>query len=156
MTCLNCFSQQEDISFFPISMDSMELFEHTDKEDLSKIKMRLVQQGQGKKDEEEKEEKGLFCRCCDHLITYAKEQTPVNGKYLHTFINPHGIVYEIGTFREAKGLVAEGLSQREWSWFPPYAWQIQRCSVCLSHIGWYFTNQDNAFFGLVLANLKES
>jgi hypothetical protein len=119
---------------------------HTILRNLTKIDMQ----------QQPKEDKGLFCARCTHLITSAHARINIDNRHLYTFTNPHGIVYEIGCFQDAPGCVPEGQPEIYWSWFPGYTWQIQRCSSCQGHLGWRFSKTDSAFFGLVLAFLIDN
>ena len=47
------------------------------------------------KDPEEEHEKVLRCWKCDTEITKDKQRISRDGKHLHTFFNPAGIVYDI-------------------------------------------------------------
>lgn len=107
------------------------------------------------KDESEKEpQKGLLCRVCHLLITTSRESLEKDGKHLHTFFNPAGIVYEIGCFRRAPGCLVYGAPSSEFAWFGGYSWQIVHCRSCQQHLGWMFSGEDR-FFGLVVNKLIE-
>lgn len=99
----------------------------------------------------------LLCRQCMALITAASERIAVAGAHQHTFANPHGIVFEIGCFRNAWGCGTLGSPTNEFTWFAGYFWQVAVCASCLTHIGWLFTSPDTAgFYGLILDRLMES
>ena len=105
------------------------------------------------KDESEKEQqRGLLCRACHLLITTSRESLEKDGKHLHTFFNPAGIVYEIACFRRAPGCLASGAPSSEFAWFGGYSWQIVYCRGCQQHLGWKFSGEDR-FFGLVVNRL---
>lgn len=70
-------------------------------------------------------------------------------------MNPAGIVYRIGCFREAPGCAEVGGESAYWSWFPGYTWQIVVCAACTEHLGWRFRADDSTFWGLILARLAE-
>ena len=107
------------------------------------------------KDESEKEQqKGLLCRICHLLITSSRESLEKDGKHLHTFFNPAGIVYEIGCFRQAQGCLAFGAPSGEFAWFGGYSWQVVYCRSCQQHLGWRFSGEDQ-FFGLIVNKLTE-
>lgn len=107
-------------------------------------------------DESEKEQqKGLVCRVCQLLITTSKERLEKEGKHLHTFFNPAGIVYEIGCFRRAPGCLEFGGQSSEFAWFGGYSWQVVYCRSCQQHLGWKFSGEDQ-FFGLIVNTLTES
>ncbi len=107
------------------------------------------------KDESEKEQqKGLLCRVCQLLITTSRERIEKDGKHLHTFFNPAGIVYEIGCFRRAPGCLEFGPPSSEFAWFGGYSWQVVYCLSCQQHLGWKFSGEER-FFGLVVNKLSE-
>lgn len=105
--------------------------------------------------EETEGENRIHCRQCLHVITRPDESITVNGAHHHTFANPHGIVFEIGCFRNAEGCGYAGRPTIEFTWFSGYSWQIAICSKCLLHLGWFFTsdNTDSSFTGLILDRL---
>ena len=109
-------------------------------------------------DEEESEqerEKVLRCWKCNTEITRERQRISKDGKHLHTFFNPAGIVYEIGCFHHASGCLLQGAVSQEFSWFRGYTWQICVCIACLEHLGWYFSGGSDGFFGLIANRLKE-
>ncbi|MFP4193859.1 MAG: cereblon family protein [Desulfobacterales bacterium] len=108
---------------------------------------------------EEDLDKGSFllCRQCLALITSTSERIDIEGAHQHTFANPHGIVFEIGCFRNAWGCGAVGSPTNEFTWFAGYFWQVAVCASCLTHIGWQFTSPEaSGFYGLILERLMES
>ncbi|MDZ7830449.1 MAG: cereblon family protein [Desulfobacterales bacterium] len=109
-----------------------------------------------KAQEEEKEAPFFFCRQCLNPITPKSARISINGAYQHTFANPHGIVFDIGCFKEAEGCGAVGTPTDEFVWFAGYMWQVALCRACLTHMGWFFTSADTeSFFGLILDRLIE-
>lgn len=103
------------------------------------------------------EDSFLLCRQCFALITTPAERIAVSGANQHTFANPHGIIFEIGCFRNAWGCSAAGAPTNEFTWFAGYFWQVAVCASCLIHMGWRFTSPDSAgFYGLILDRLIES
>ena len=48
-------------------------------------------------------EEYILCRQCHNIITSPTERIEVQGSHQHNFANPHGIVFEIGCFRNVKG-----------------------------------------------------
>ena len=106
-------------------------------------------------EEETEDEEVILCRNCNAIITFPFERMMVDGLHRHTFANPHGIVFEIGCFRNAKGCAYSGPITDEFSWFKGYHWQIAVCGSCLQHMGWIFRSADRQpFHGLVLDRLK--
>ncbi len=99
--------------------------------------------------------RALLCRSCQAPITTSVERFEKQGKHLHTFFNPAGIVYEIGCFRRAPGCQVYGVPSSEFAWFAGYSWQVVYCRSCQRHLGWKFT-ADDGFFGLVVNQLIEN
>jgi hypothetical protein len=99
----------------------------------------------------------LLCSQCRHIITRPSERIAVNGAHRHTFANPHGIVYEIGCFRNAVGCGHTGPATDDFTWFNGYAWRVAICSRCLGHMGWLFVSGGGEqFYGLILDRLIET
>ena len=69
-------------------------------------------------------------------------------------MNPGGVEYVIAGFREAAGCAAEGERSDYWSWFAGFAWQAAVCRGCGAHLGWSFTGESDAFYGLILERLS--
>ena len=102
------------------------------------------------------EERWIVCRQCRQRLTRPSERTDINGSHTHTFANPSGMVFEIGCFRLVSGLQFIGPPSYEFPWFAGHSWQIVICSVCQTHLGWYFRGQGAyQFFGLILDRLLE-
>jgi hypothetical protein len=99
----------------------------------------------------------LFCRVCRTRITTPEEGVLINGRHLHAFFNPAGIVFEIRCFRSAPGAVGHGPMSTEFTWFSGYSWQIVLCAVCQTHLGWRFvgTTASHEFYGLIASRLLE-
>ncbi len=98
----------------------------------------------------------LCCRACGRVITRSSERTEVDGAHLHTFANPHGIVYQIGCFRAARGCSLVGSATDDFTWFKGYRWRVAVCGSCLAHLGWlYARSSAGQFFGLILDHLVE-
>ncbi|MEW5908591.1 MAG: cereblon family protein [Thermodesulfobacteriota bacterium] len=96
----------------------------------------------------------ILCRVCRRIITYPEEQIEVSGAHQHTFANPHGIVFEIGCFKSAKGCAHFGLSTPEFSWFKGFQWKLSACLFCMTHLGWFYTGPEGtSFYGLILDRL---
>lgn len=87
-------------------------------------------------------------------MTSAEARIEVAASHEHTFANPHGFVFRIGCFSRAECALV-GPRSAEWSWFPPHLWQLAHCPACASHLGWRFTAEASAFYGLVLDRLIE-
>lgn len=94
----------------------------------------------------------LVCAACANDVTRASERVPFGGAIEHTFVNPGGYVYVIGTFGMA-AVREEGEPSTEWSWFPGHAWCIAGCTRCRAHLGWTFRGE-RVFYGLILDRLR--
>ena len=98
----------------------------------------------------------IVCRQCRHAITRNEERFSIQGAHRHTFANPHGIVFEIGCFRNAKGCGYAGVASDDFSWFAGYSWRVCFCTMCLTHLGWIFSLKGgHIFHGLILDRLIE-
>ncbi|MEM6993114.1 MAG: cereblon family protein [Myxococcota bacterium] len=97
----------------------------------------------------------LLCRACGHDVTDPASASTMSGKHRHTFVNPHGHVFEIGIFDAAPGVRATGAPSAFFSWFPGYAWRVVQCGGCGCHLGWAFGDTPD-FFGLILPRLAQT
>ncbi len=92
----------------------------------------------------------LVCAACGHFITRREFAVRANGARLHTFCNPHGLVFEIALFSQAPGCLVLGPPCLEFTWFPGYAWSVACCGGCAGQLGWrYDSVSDEGFFGIV-------
>jgi hypothetical protein len=98
-------------------------------------------------------EKAVLCRSCKAAVTGLNRQVFIHGKYLHTFFNPAGIVYEIRCFSQAPGCIKHGLPTDEFTWFAGYTWEYTVCANCLDHLGWFYSSSSGSFFGLINSKL---
>ena len=100
------------------------------------------------------EEQYILCRQCRQAITRPAERITVQGAHQHTFANPHGIVFEIGCFKYARGCGYAGPASTEFTWFSGYAWRVSFCTLCLTHLGWVFiADSGDSFHGFILDRL---
>jgi hypothetical protein len=100
------------------------------------------------------EEQYILCRQCHQAITRPAERITVQGAHQHTFANPHGIVFEIGCFKYARGCGYAGPPSTEFTWFSGYAWRVSFCTLCLTHLGWVFiADSGDSFHGFILDRL---
>jgi uncharacterized C2H2 Zn-finger protein len=100
-------------------------------------------------------EKRLCCRMCGQVITHEKDRIEINGAHTHGFSNPHSLQFHIGCFGGVNGCVEIGISTREFTWFPGYAWRVALCRSCHEHLGWKFRSDSNdSFYGLILNRLS--
>ena len=98
--------------------------------------------------------RSLCCAACGSSITTERARIEVSGSHRHTFVNPHGFVFEIGCFGEAPGCAGLGPAEAFFSWFPGYAWRVVVCRGCGVHLGWSYGDPVD-FWGLVLDRLCE-
>ena len=103
-------------------------------------------------DTRERERNVLRCRACDAEIADEDDRIEMSGAHAHTFVNPHGHVFEVGCFARAPGCAPLGPASAFFSWFPGYAWRVVVCAQCRTHLGWSFGEAPD-FFGLVLPRL---
>ncbi len=114
----------------------------------------------GKRIKEEKqfgfrEEQVILCRECGNPVTSPDCIIAVDGSHLHTFENPAGITYDIGCFSSAEGCMVHGEPTPEHTWFEGFRWSFSLCSSCFSHLGWFYENGDEQFFGLIVDRLVD-
>lgn len=96
----------------------------------------------------------IRCRQCRGQITHCSARTTAGGQHTHTFVNPHGIVFEIGCFTFANGCDPVGPASTEFTWFEDFSWQIVVCGFCRTHLGWWFSsNYADSFYGLIMDRL---
>jgi cereblon len=94
-------------------------------------------------------------------VVVAREQdfVTVVGDGPQVFVNPHGLVFEIVTLRQATNLLGVGRQTTEFTWFPGYAWQVVVCTRCTAHLGWAYDAITNAtparFYGLIRSELTD-
>ncbi len=96
---------------------------------------------------------GIHCRACGQVVTSGDQRVSVGDSHRHTFFNPAGVVYELGCFRRAPGCAAVGPPSSEFTWFPGHLWQVTLCRHCHTHLGWFFSQGEEGFFGLILPRL---
>ena len=102
------------------------------------------------------EEAYILCRQCRQAITRPADRIAIQGTHQHTFANPHGIVFDIGCFRNVKGCGYAGAASDEFTWFAGYTWRVCYCVMCLTHLGWSFSSREGSMFhGLILDKLIE-
>jgi hypothetical protein len=94
----------------------------------------------------------LCCAKCGHIITRERHRTTVNGRHLHTRVNPSGYIFHFGCFAQAEGCLVLGPPTTEASWFAGHAWRYAMCAECETHLGWAFHGEGD-FFGLVADRL---
>lgn len=95
----------------------------------------------------------LRCTACGQPIAREKARIEVDGKHVHSFVNPAGHEYTIGCFAEAPGCAGEGEESTFWSWFPGFAWRIALCAACGAQLGWSFRREAGAFWGLIIERI---
>jgi hypothetical protein len=102
------------------------------------------------------EEEYILCRQCRQALTRPVDRITVQGSHRHTFANPHGLVFEIGCFKNVRGCGYAGAATDEFTWFAGFSWRVCFCAMCLTHLGWIFSSRaGNIFHGLILDRLIE-
>jgi hypothetical protein len=96
----------------------------------------------------------LRCTACDHAIAREQARIDVQGKHVHTFVNPAGHEFTVRCFGEAPGCRGMGDESTFWTWFPGFAWRIALCAQCGTHVGWSFRGAAEAFWGLVVERVR--
>jgi hypothetical protein len=119
-------------------------------EQLAEVSEHLKQEWAEKK----KKKEFLLCRNCSYIITSMDLKIEINGRNLHTFKNPAGVVYTIGCFSKAAGCFNFGDFTEEYTWFPGFAWCYANCFNCFTHLGWFYQSGQKSFYGLIIDNLK--
>lgn len=108
------------------------------------------------REQKPEEEKFIICRQCRQAITRPRDRITVQGSHHHTFANPHGLVFDIGCFKNVQGCGYAGPASDEFTWFAGYSWRVGFCRVCLTHLGWIFlASSGDSFHGLILDRLLE-
>lgn len=96
----------------------------------------------------------LRCAACRAVITDESRRITVNGSHEHVFANPYGMVFRLGCFAAAPGVVGLGAPSAAFSWFAGTVWRIVVCAACGAHLGWrYDRGGGGFFFGLLLDRL---
>ncbi len=98
----------------------------------------------------------ILCANCRNIVTGPEEIITVNDHHRHTFINPEGLVFQVGCFSHADGCMIEDYSTLENTWFAGYTWSVSICLNCTVHLGWFYEKGDQHFFGLILDRLIDS
>ena len=105
-------------------------------------------EGGGEPEATEEEERWLRCASCGARVVREAARLVVNGSHEHCFLNPSGIRYVVSCWASAPGCVAEGERSAVWTWFPGYAWQVELCRSCSTHLGWSF-HAATSFYALI-------
>ena len=104
--------------------------------------------GQPTLDDDERVERVVRCRACEHTVAKLGDRVTIGAGDLHTFVNPQGQVFELVCFSHAAGAVASGKPSLEFTWFPGHAWRYARCRRCGVQLGWRFEGPA-LFWGLI-------
>ncbi len=91
-----------------------------------------------------------WCAACTTRVADEDHVIDVGGAHRHRFVNPAGVEFEIGCFREA-ACRADGEPTLEHTWFAGMAWSYALCANCRAHLGWTYEGDGARFFGLILA-----
>lgn len=80
------------------------------------------------------------CKNCQIVVARRTDMLVMSNEGpLGAYVNFHGFVHEVMTLQKANGLALIGSPQKEYSWFPGYAWTIATCSTCETQLGWLYT-----------------
>ncbi|KAK8547394.1 hypothetical protein V6N13_098104 [Hibiscus sabdariffa] len=96
----------------------------------------------------------IRCKICQTIIARRSDMLVMSSDGpLGAYVNAHGYVHEVMTFRKAYGLALRSQPTEEYSWFPGYAWTITNCASCETLMGWLFTAineklKPKAFWGI--------
>jgi len=101
----------------------------------------------------EKSGRAIVCARCQHPITSEEQRIRVNGSHDHRCVNPYGLVFHIGCFREAPGCLTSGVPTTEFTWFSGLAWNFAQCGGCGELLGWRYHGSGLSFVGLILNRL---
>lgn len=78
------------------------------------------------------------CSSCQGLIATSDRLLSIDGKHLHSFVNPAGVECRFYTFASSPGAAARGPATKEYTWFPGYRWSLAFCRACGQHLGWHY------------------
>ncbi|MFP3983967.1 MAG: cereblon family protein [Desulfurivibrionaceae bacterium] len=107
------------------------------------------------KEEEEEVEVFYYCALCSNRIASAKQIIEMKGSHTHYYANPFGLVFGIGCFATAPGVLSKGTPTLENTWFAGYSWCYSFCGFCYTHLGWRYLSQfdSGSFYGLIMDRL---
>ncbi len=102
------------------------------------------------------DEAAITCAACGQRVTSPRSRTSVSGAHAHSFMNPHGLSFHIGCYREAPGVCPVGVWTNEHTWFSGYAWRVVLCTGCGAHLGWVYQREGaDRFYGLIVGRLRQ-
>jgi hypothetical protein len=101
-----------------------------------------------------REDEWVICASCGHALARSQARIEVEGRHVHTFVNPAGHEYTIRCFGEAPGCAGEGEESTFWSWFRGFAWRLASCGRCGAHVGWSFRRETSVFWGLIVERVR--
>ena len=104
------------------------------------------------------EERAIACRSCQAEVSRPRHVFAArDGRSVHVFPNPAGVMQEIVTLTTVWSVVADGHATTEFTWFSGYAWTVAYCARCRVHLGWRFdsvgADRPTSFFGLLVSRL---
>ncbi len=123
------------------------------REDEEHLKDESINDESTNKDTESIKNKAILCAFCQHAITDMTKVISVNGLHQHVFVNPHGMLFEIGCFKQCDGAMPASEPSLEFSWFPGHSWCVAVCGYCQHHLGWLFVSEHGSFYGIILNHL---
>ena len=99
----------------------------------------------------------FYCASCSNVLGKQSDRFNVNGSFDHHFVNPYGIEFHLGCFRDALGCSIFGDPTRADTWFMGFQWRHASCADCNRHLGWYFSRVSTDaefFYGLILDRIQ--
>lgn len=118
-----------------------------------KLESQLKQQLKQISQQQKPHKKAILCRTCQQPITDFEQRIEIQGAHQHSYQNPVGILFNIACFRQATGCQKYGIATLEHTWFAGFRWRFAVCSQCHAHLGWFYQNETEAFYGLIIEQL---
>jgi hypothetical protein len=100
-----------------------------------------------------RDDEWVRCTACGHALAPQRAGIDVEGKHVHTFVNPMGHEYTIRCFGDAPGCQGTGEESTFFTWFKGFAWQVALCAACGAHVGWSFRKEGGSFWGLIVGSV---
>mmetsp|Transcript_2934 Transcript_2934/g.4228 ORF Transcript_2934/g.4228 Transcript_2934/m.4228 type:complete len:448 (+) Transcript_2934:74-1417(+) len=101
------------------------------------------------------QKENLSCKGCHALISNTSKVIAMSTDgTVGSFVNQHGVLHQMLTFREVSNFRLQGGPEVEHSYFPGYSWTILCCRNCYAHLGWMFNAVDKSlvpafFYGIL-------
>jgi len=95
----------------------------------------------------------ILCCACRQTITDSVQSIEIQGAHQHSYQNPAGIFFNLACFRQAAGCQQHGIATLEYTWFAGFSWRFALCRHCKIHLGWFYQNSTESFYGLIIEQL---